>query len=65
MPNLDGEAKRASDLLAGKCVRLVRRHRPGELLVEFTDGTRLFVDASRGELELSVTGGEHPDLNSP
>lgn len=56
MVDLDDEAKRASAMLEGKSVRQVWRHRVGEVGVEFTDGTRLLVNASGGELELSITG---------
>jgi hypothetical protein len=44
-------------MLKGKIVKVVRRHRVGEVLVEFTDGTRLFVDADGDEIELSITAG--------
>ena len=56
MDDLSLEAEKASRMLAGLTVRVVRRHRPTELLIEFEDGTRLFVDAERA-LELSITGG--------
>lgn len=56
MDDLSLEAEKASRMLAGLTVRVVRRHRPTELLIEFEDGTRLFVDAE-GALELSITGG--------
>ena len=39
---------------AGKTVRHVRRFRPGEVLVEFTDGTRFFADTNT-PIECSVT----------
>lgn len=42
-------------MLKGRAVRLVRRHRDNDLLIEFDDGTRLFVD-SQTALELSITG---------
>lgn len=55
---LESEAAHATALLAGKVVRTVWRHRTGEVGIEFTDGTRLFVDAQPGgEVELSITGG--------
>ena len=56
-PSLAEEARAATDLLRGKEVKQVLRHRSGEVLVEFDDGTRLFVNASSGEVELSVTAG--------
>ncbi len=43
-------------LLVGKTVSQVRQHRAAELLLEFTDGTRLFVDRTASGLEFSVTG---------
>jgi hypothetical protein len=60
--NLDDEAARLTELLRGKVVKVVWRHRPGEAGIEFNDGTRLFVDAvSKDELECSVTGGDELD----
>ena len=53
---LSREAKEATRLLRGKAVRVVRRHRTREVLVEFKDGTRLFVDGKTTGLELSITG---------
>lgn len=52
---LKAEGLRASRMLKGKIVKVVRRHRSAEVLVEFTDGTRLFVDAKGDEIELSIT----------
>lgn len=57
MGSLVKEAKQLESLLSGKIVRRVACHRPTELLLEFTDGTRLFVDRTDEGLELSVTGG--------
>jgi hypothetical protein len=51
------EAQRMTELLVGKTVKVVRRHRTSEVLVEFADGTRLFVDLINGELDFSITGG--------
>ena len=48
------EAK-ATELLRGKVVRSVEMHRPDELLIEFEDGTRLFIDIADSKLELSIT----------
>jgi hypothetical protein len=55
--NLEQEAERATDLLKGKEVAKVTRHRAKEVCVEFTDGTRLFVDHHPDDIELSITGG--------
>jgi hypothetical protein len=52
---LSDEAKRAAKLLAGKVVSTVRRPTETTVLIEFEDGTRLFVDARPDGLELSVT----------
>ena len=57
MSDLDDEAARTTALLEGKCVRHVWRRRAGEVGLEFTDGTRLFVNAIGSGVELSVTGG--------
>lgn len=54
------ESARATRMLAGKIVARVARHSSSEVLLEFQDGTRLFVDALEGGIELSVTGGEDP-----
>lgn len=57
--NLEDEARRATELLRGKVVRTVWRHRTREVGAEFTDGTRPFVDATaEGGLELSITEGD-------
>jgi hypothetical protein len=53
---LEDEAGRASEMLRGKVVARVIRNRPTEVLLEFTDGTRLFVDRAADTLELSITG---------
>jgi hypothetical protein len=55
MNTLDEESSTATTLLAGKTVSQVIRNRPNEMLVEFSDGTRLYVDATDGQLEMSVT----------
>ena len=56
---LKAEGRRASRMLKGKIVKVVRRHRAGEVLIEFTDGARLFVDAKGDEIELSITPPNH------
>lgn len=55
---LDEEAAEAERLLSGKSVSRVWRHRGSEVVLEFSDGTRLFVDGGRAPLELSVTNGD-------
>lgn len=59
--NLDEEGERITKLLVGKTISYVRRHRDCELLIEFADGTRLFVDAPSEALELSITGDFQSD----
>ena len=56
--DLGDEARELTALIGGKTVKLVRRHRPAELMIEFDDGTRLFVDVATKGLDVSVTGGE-------
>jgi hypothetical protein len=51
------EAERATEMLRGKTVAVVWRHRSGEVGVQFTDGTRLFVDRTPDGVELSITEG--------
>jgi hypothetical protein len=46
MNTLDEESSVATTLLAGKTVSQVMRNRPNEMLVEFSDGTRLYVDVT-------------------
>ena len=57
--NLVEEGERATEMLQGKVVALVMRNRAEEILIEFVDGTRLFIDRSETEagIELSITGG--------
>ena len=55
--SLENESERETELLEGKIVSRVIRNRETEVLILFTDGTRLFIDKSEAGLELSVTGG--------
>lgn len=54
-PTLEEEARKANELLHGKIVAKVWRHRHKEIGIEFTDGTRLFIDHRPNELEVSIT----------
>ena len=56
--NLEEEAKHANELLAGKVVEKVWRHRPGEIVIQFRDGSRLIADINGGALEVSITEGD-------
>ena len=62
-PNLKNEATKATEMLKGKVVSVVFRHRVGEFGIEFTDGTRLFVDHVKDGLELSITEGYSDNEN--
>ncbi|MEA9588424.1 MULTISPECIES: hypothetical protein [Xanthomonas] len=53
---LEEEAERATQLLVGKVVETVWRHRPGEIGIQFKDGCCLFADINGNGLELSITG---------
>ena len=53
--DLEEEAKRATELLKGKIVSSVARNREDEVLINFNDGTKLFVDTSGNRIELSIT----------
>lgn len=60
--DLEAEAAKTTEMLKGKVVARVARHRLKEVMVEFTDGTRLFIDQNKEGLELSITGCDenHP-----
>ena len=53
---LEEEERRATEMLAGKIVSTVARHSSSEVMIEFSDGTRLYVDGMAGGVELSITG---------
>ncbi|WP_093080807.1 hypothetical protein [Sphingobium sp. AP50] len=50
---LDEESERATNMLLGKAVKRIARFREKEILIEFEDGARLFVD-STAPLEISI-----------
>ena len=55
---LELEADSIQEHLNNKCITRILRPRENELCIEFTDGTRFFVNSSVGEaLEFSITGG--------
>jgi len=56
MADLEDESRKLTDLLRGKTVKVVIRQRSREVVIEFDDGTRLFVDNISDGLEFSVTG---------
>ena len=55
MSATEAETERLNDLLRGKVVKVVRRHRPEEVMIEFTDGTRFFINRIAEGLDFSVT----------
>ncbi|MCV9941046.1 hypothetical protein OIU35_32240 [Boseaceae bacterium BT-24-1] len=59
--DLELEGDRATKMLSGKSIKSIKRHHPGEVLIEFTDGTRLFIDAKAEVLELSIGGSPDND----
>ena len=60
--SLEKEAERLAELLVGKIVVGAWRHHDSEVVLEFADGTRLFVNGlAHSPLDLSVTGGEDSD----
>jgi hypothetical protein len=56
MADLEDEGTKLTALLQGKTVKVVRRHRLGEVMIEFSDGTRLHVNNISDGFEFSVTG---------
>lgn len=50
------EQERLTELLNGKNLKRVLRHRPTEVVIEFTDGSCLIVELNGESLEFSVTG---------
>ena len=52
---LDEEAINATEMLNGKIVSKVHRFKNTELIIEFKDGSRLFVDKKESGLEMSIT----------
>ncbi len=53
---LNSEAEKATKMLQGKTVSKILRYQKAEVLIEFSDGSRLYVDKSDNGLELSITG---------
>lgn len=51
------EAERATGMLAGKTVKCVRRWREQEVLIEFSDGARLFIDIAASAPALAHRDG--------
>jgi hypothetical protein len=52
--NLQKESEKATLMLKDKIIKCIKREKK-EVLVEFTDGTRFFIDVVDDHLELSIT----------
>ena len=59
--DFEKEARDITQLLQGKTVRAVKRFRAKEVLIEFTDDTRFFIDSIPNGLDFSVTASEQAD----
>jgi hypothetical protein len=53
--SLKDESRKATEMLKGKVVAEVWRHRKSEVGIKFTDGTRFFIDQTPDGLDLSIT----------
>jgi diphthamide synthase subunit DPH2 len=62
---LKKESQKTTDMLKGKIVDNVWRHRPTEIGIQFADGCRFFVDIQLEGLELSITGGHAEESENP
>jgi hypothetical protein len=54
--NLEEETITATQMLKNKVVECLWRHREREVMIQFTDGMRLYIDHTSTGLELSITG---------
>ncbi len=62
--NLEEESHKATRMLKNKVIDVLWRHQPCEVVIQFTDGTRLFIDQTSDGLELSITEGMKPNSES-
>jgi len=53
--HLKKEGTHATELLAGKVVKRLIRNRLDEVVIEFDDGSRIFVDIHEDQLDISIT----------
>jgi hypothetical protein len=53
---LEDEGKLATEILQGKVIRVVWRPTEKQVGIEFTDGTRFFIDHQSLSVEMSITG---------
>ena len=52
---LEDESSKATEMLKGKTVAEILRHRKGEVVIKFADGTTFFIDQTPDGLDLSIT----------
>jgi len=52
---LEDESRRATEMLKGKTVAEIWRHKKSEVGIKFTDGTRFFINQTSEGLDLSIT----------
>jgi len=65
---LKKEARQLTKMLRGRTVGAVWRHRKKEVGIQFTDGTRLFIDQTPDGLDYSITYDNYSpkkDQNKP
>lgn len=55
MLELEKQGQRMTELLQGLTITLCHRHKPNEVVIEFSNGTRLFIDSPE-TIEVSITG---------
>jgi hypothetical protein len=53
--DLRSEANRLEEILKDKTINKVYRNRSNEVVIEFNDGTRFFIEIDGKELEFSIT----------
>ena len=53
--DLKKDARQMTRMLKSKVVQRVWRHRKKEIVIQFTDGTTLFVDQDPNGLDISIT----------
>lgn len=65
MNKLAADARKVTRVLAGKTVKAVRHHRATEILILFTDGTRLLVDHTTDGLEITMANEFDGGIEAP
>ncbi len=53
--DLKSEANKLEEILKNKTIYKVYRNRSNEVVIEFNDGTRFFIEIDGKELEFSIT----------